>query len=49
MIDAGGWGVFIPHDLTWAIEHAEPPRKTARYAQISQLADLSEHIQNLIG
>ncbi len=24
-IETGAWGVYVPHDLTWALEHAEPP------------------------
>ncbi len=24
-IAAGSWGVYVPHDLTWAYEHAETP------------------------
>lgn len=24
-IEAGGWGTFIPHPLTWALEHADAP------------------------
>jgi putative hydrolase of the HAD superfamily len=26
-IEAGGWGVFIPHALTWTAEHADPPKE----------------------
>ncbi|TGS53358.1 HAD family hydrolase, partial [Mesorhizobium sp. M1D.F.Ca.ET.183.01.1.1] len=22
VIEAGGWGIHVPHELTWAIEHA---------------------------
>ena len=28
-IEAGSWGVYVPHDLTWAYEHAETPRRAA--------------------
>jgi len=24
-IEAGGWGIHVPHELTWALEHVEPP------------------------
>ncbi|MEX3316513.1 HAD family hydrolase [Sulfitobacter sp. PS-8MA] len=40
MIDAGGWGVYVPHDLTWAMEHAAPPAESARFAEISDLSEL---------
>ena len=40
MVSAGGWGVFVPHGLTWALEHAEPPVTDPRYRQIEDLASL---------
>ena len=39
-IDAGGWGVHVPHGLSWAIEHAEPPEGHPRYRQIDSLGGL---------
>jgi putative hydrolase of the HAD superfamily len=24
-IEAGAWGVFVPHGLTWELEHAKAP------------------------
>jgi putative hydrolase of the HAD superfamily len=41
MIDAGGWGVFVPHGLAWDIEHAEPPDHSPRYHSIPDLGALS--------
>lgn len=40
MIEAGGWGVFIPGQLTWALEHAEPPVDSDRYHEIRDLSAL---------
>jgi putative hydrolase of the HAD superfamily len=40
MIAAGGWGVYVPHSVTWALEMADPPADTARYASIPSLYDL---------
>ena len=43
MIEAGGWGVHVPHDLTWALEETAPPDDLARFhtlAGIGQLPDL---------
>ncbi|MDZ7905403.1 MAG: HAD family hydrolase [Cypionkella sp.] len=40
MIAAGGYGVHVPHSETWALEHAEPPADTSRYASIKTLAEL---------
>ncbi|MEI4471035.1 HAD family hydrolase [Frigidibacter sp. MR17.24] len=39
-IEAGAWGVHVPHDLTWALEHAEPPRTAPRFAEIADLSAL---------
>jgi putative hydrolase of the HAD superfamily len=33
-IEAGGWGVFVPHELTWVLEHVEPPREEPRFREI---------------
>jgi putative hydrolase of the HAD superfamily len=40
MIAAGGWGVHVPHALTWELEIAAPPTSTERFATIQSLADL---------
>lgn len=39
-IEAGGWGVFTPHDLTWEVEHAEAPDSHPRFAEIKTLHEL---------
>ena len=41
-IDAGGWGVHVPHKLTWALEHAEAPDAHQRFHEISTLAELPD-------
>ena len=40
VIAAGGWGVHVPHGLTWEIEHADAPHETERYRSLSDLAGL---------
>jgi putative hydrolase of the HAD superfamily len=40
MIAAGGWGVHVPHPVTWELERADPPADTARFASIPSLMDL---------
>lgn len=40
VIEAGGWGVFVPHELTWAHEHADAPSEVARFRQIDHLGQL---------
>ena len=48
MIAAGGWGVHVPHDLTWALELADAPQDCARFAQIKTLAELPYLVDRLI-
>jgi putative hydrolase of the HAD superfamily len=38
---AGAWGVFVPHDLTWAAEHADEPEAHPRFRKIERLSELS--------
>ncbi len=39
-IEAGSWGIFVPHELTWALEHVEAPVAEPRFRQIEHLAEL---------
>jgi putative hydrolase of the HAD superfamily len=39
-IEAGSWGVHVPHDLTWALEHAEVPSENARFRRLADLGEL---------
>jgi putative hydrolase of the HAD superfamily len=47
MIEAGGWGVHVPHGLTWAIEAAEAPESHPRYRQLEALSGLPELISEV--
>lgn len=38
-VAAGSWGVFVPHDLEWDLEKADPPQND-RYHAIADLSDL---------
>jgi len=40
MIAAGGYGVYVPAALTWAMEAAEAPTGHPRFAQLESLGDL---------
>ena len=40
MIEVGGWGVYVPHHLTWAMEHEDPPSGHERYREIPDLGQL---------
>lgn len=44
---AGGFGVYVPHDLTWSFEHAEEPADNPRYARIAHLGELPAAIEAL--
>lgn len=46
-IQAGSWGVYVPHDLTWVLEHVEPPSGAPRFRQIEHLGKLKELIEEI--
>ena len=48
-LDAGAWGVFVPHDLTWALEHAETPEGHARFHVLPDLGGLPALVEALAG
>jgi putative hydrolase of the HAD superfamily len=47
VIAAGGWGVHIPHGLTWALEHAEAPIGNARFYSLPDLGGLADLLATL--
>jgi putative hydrolase of the HAD superfamily len=47
VIEAGGWGVYVPHGLVWEIEHAEPPRNATRYHNMNDLSGLTALLAKL--
>jgi putative hydrolase of the HAD superfamily len=46
-IEAGSWGVYVPHDLTWTLEHAEPPTDQPRYRELKHLGELTKLIAEI--
>lgn len=46
-IAAGSWGVFIPHELTWTLEHVEPPTHHPRFKQLNGFNELYEFITKI--
>lgn len=48
-IEAGGWGVHVPHDLTWDLERAEAPADHPRFAAIPDLAGLAAVMDRIAG
>ncbi|MFN7225143.1 MAG: HAD family hydrolase [Paracoccaceae bacterium] len=47
VLDVGGWGVHVPHGLTWALEHAEPPQGHKRFHQLTNLGALPDLVATL--
>jgi putative hydrolase of the HAD superfamily len=41
-LDAGAWGVFVPHGLTWELEHAAAPEDHPRYRELETLGGVVE-------
>ncbi len=46
-IEAGSWGVYVPHGLVWALEHAEKPNDRSRYSEIESLAELPDLVTQI--
>lgn len=46
-IEAGAWGVWVPHALTWEAERAEPPRDAVRFRELPDLVGLADLIAAL--
>jgi putative hydrolase of the HAD superfamily len=46
-IEAGSWGVHVPHDVTWELEHAEPPTHADRFRIEASLAEAAAFIRSL--
>lgn len=46
-IEAGGWGVHVPHHLTWEVEHDEPPENAPRYRAIDDLGALASLVNEI--
>ncbi|MFN0113776.1 MAG: HAD family hydrolase [Paracoccaceae bacterium] len=46
-IEAGAWAVHVPHDLTWALEHAAAPEDHPRFRRIPHLGELAALVNGL--
>ncbi len=46
-IEAGSWGVYVPHELTWVFEHVEPPVEAPRFRQLVDLGELPALIESI--
>ena len=46
-LEAGSWGVHVPHGLTWALEAADPPQDHRRFHALTSLGALPALVANL--
>ncbi|WP_265499876.1 HAD family hydrolase [Paracoccus beibuensis] len=46
VLELGGWGVFIPHELTWLVERVEAPDHP-RLRQLQSMSDLPDLVARL--
>lgn len=46
-IEAGGWGVHVPHDLEWVLEAAEAPVHSPKFRKITDLSELPDLIETV--
>ena len=48
-IEAGAWGVYVPHELTWVVEHAAAPAAHPRFREIPAVSMLPALVETLGG
>tara|TARA_R110002073_G_scaffold320688_1_gene496225 strand:+ start:452 stop:1156 length:705 start_codon:yes stop_codon:yes gene_type:complete len=48
-LEAGAWGIYVPHGLTWALEHAETPADHPRFREIGDLGRLPDLLAAIEG
>ncbi len=46
-LEAGCWGILIPHELTWELEHAELPSDHPRFGVVSGLHEIPELVSSI--
>ncbi|MCA0908607.1 HAD family hydrolase [Ruegeria marisrubri] len=46
-IQAGSWGVHVPHGLVWEVEHAEAPVDSPRFRELRDLGGLADLVHSL--
>ena len=46
-LEAGAWGVHVPHGLTWALEAADPPEHHHRFFALDSLGALPDLVASL--
>lgn len=46
-IQAGCWGVYVPHDLTWRLEHVDAPVHEPRFRRLAHVGELPALLKEL--
>jgi len=46
-LEAGSWGVHVPHGQPWALEAADPPADHHRFHVLANLGDLPDLVEGL--
>jgi putative hydrolase of the HAD superfamily len=46
-IEAGAWGVYVPHELTWVLEHVPEPVTAPRFRRIDHLGQLAGTVEEI--
>jgi putative hydrolase of the HAD superfamily len=46
-LEAGAWGVHVPHELMWELDHADAPEGHPRFRAVESLAEIPELIRAL--
>jgi putative hydrolase of the HAD superfamily len=46
-LQAGAWGVFVPHERCWAMEHADAPSDQSRFYAVQNLSEVPHLLANL--
>jgi putative hydrolase of the HAD superfamily len=49
VLETGGWGVHVPHDLVWDLDRATTPERHPRYRRIADLGGLPGLVAGLEG
>ncbi|NRB34299.1 MAG: HAD family hydrolase [Rhodobacteraceae bacterium] len=47
VLEAGGWAVHVPHDLTWELERADHPVNAPRFREVPDLGALPDLVARL--
>lgn len=47
VLELGGWAVHVPHELSWAYEHAAPPEGHPRFREASDLARVADLLREI--